>query len=399
MNRRTLLGGLFAAASVPALTACASGITSLDNEGTSASGGGSSKGGVTIGTANFTENQVLGYLYAAVLKAAGVKVTVRPNLGTREILIPALSTEEGEMQNALAVALPAGLQVLPYGMAEDSDAFVVTQETAKKGDVDVANLFTTDTDIVANDWVVLSDPKNLIPGQHVVPLIADRKADSTVRKALARLGNVLTTAQLTELNRQVDKDKKDRRTWRTRTRSSTGWSEGQPLGPRARTGGISPVRRPSALHTLDVMTGMDARDADLKKELDATLQARRELGEEYESALVDSFLEKVDQRIDGAVERRLRRQMAEQQMVVARGSRSSKPTDSWGDRFGFGIVSLVLAIPLSGIGGGVAGLPGLLVTWVGIVGVNAFQAVRSNPEVFRGRAGRRKSAQDSDWEG
>ncbi|MFJ1975005.1 ABC transporter substrate-binding protein [Streptomyces sp. NPDC087903] len=294
MNRRTLLGGLFAAASVPALAACGGGITSLDSQGGGASGGGSSKGGVTIGTANFTENQVLGYLYAAVLEQAGVKVKVRPNLGTREILIPALkggdidllpeyqgallhylapkatATEEGAMQNALAVALPAGLQVLPYGMAEDSDAFVVTRETArkygltsladltkqngrlvlgaapevktrevgavglkdvygvelkefksldssgplvkgalKKGDVDVANLFTTDTDIQANDWVVLTDPKNLIPGQHIVPLIADRKADSTVRKALARLGNVLTTAQLTELNRQVDKDKKD----------------------------------------------------------------------------------------------------------------------------------------------------------------------------------------------
>ncbi len=294
MNRRTLLGGLFAAASVPALSSCASGITSLDSQGSTSGGSGSSKGGITIGTANFTENQVLGHLYAAVLQAAGVKTTVRPNLGTREILIPALkggdidllpeyqgallhylapkatATEEGEMQNALAVALPAGLQVLPYGMAEDSDAFAVTQETAKKygltsladlrkqngklvlgaapevkkrevgviglkdvygvefkefksldssgplvkgalkkGDVDVANLFTTDTDIVANDWVVLTDPKNLIPGQHVVPLIADRKADSTVRKALAELGNVLTTEDLTELNRQVDKDKKD----------------------------------------------------------------------------------------------------------------------------------------------------------------------------------------------
>ncbi|MBW8737767.1 MAG: hypothetical protein JF621_11755, partial [Streptomyces turgidiscabies] len=46
------------------------------------------------------------------------------------------------------------------------------------------------------------------------------------------------------------------------------------------------------------MTGMDttgAHDADLKKELSATLHARRELGSEYESALVDSFLEKVDQ--------------------------------------------------------------------------------------------------------
>ncbi|MDW4906024.1 glycine betaine ABC transporter substrate-binding protein [Streptomyces sp. ADMS] len=157
-----------------------------------------------------------------------------------------------------------------YGMAEDSDAFAVTRETAakygltsladlkkqngklvigaaaevktgevgvvglkevygvefkefksldssgplvkgalKKGDVDVANLFTTDTDILDNGWVVLTDPKNLIPGQHIVPLIADRKADSTVRKTLAELGNVLTTADLTELNRKVDKDKKD----------------------------------------------------------------------------------------------------------------------------------------------------------------------------------------------
>ncbi|GAA4330465.1 ABC transporter substrate-binding protein [Streptomyces venetus] len=294
MNRRTLIGGLFAAASVPALSACASGVTSLDGQGGTTTGGGSSRGGVTIGTANFTENQVLGYLYAAVLEAAGVKTTVRPNLGTREILIPALkggdidllpeyqgallhyldpkatATEEGEMQNALAAALPSGLQILPYGTAEDSDAFAVTRETArkygltsladlkkrngelvigaspevrkrqvgvvglkdvygvefkefksldssgplvkgalKKGDVDVANLFTTDTDIQDNHWVVLSDPKNLIPGQHVVPLVADRKADSRVRKALARLGNVLTTAHLTELNRQVDKDKKD----------------------------------------------------------------------------------------------------------------------------------------------------------------------------------------------
>ena len=294
MNRRTLLGGLFAAASVPALASCSSGVTSLDGQGSSSGGGGSSKDGVTIGTANFTENQVLGYLYAAVLQQAGVKVKVRPNLGTREIVIPALkagdidllpeyqgallnylapkdaSAEPGTMQNALTLALPGGLQVLPYGQAADSDCFVVTRATArkygltsladlakqngelvigaapevkkrrvgavglkdvygvefkefkshdsdgplvkgalKKGDVDVANLFTTDTDIAANGWVVLTDPRNLIPGQHIVPLIADRKADSAVRKALARLGNVLTTAQLTELNRQVDKDKKD----------------------------------------------------------------------------------------------------------------------------------------------------------------------------------------------
>ncbi|MEU1690386.1 hypothetical protein [Streptomyces hirsutus] len=140
---------------------------------------------------------------------------------------------------------------------------------------------------------------------------------------------------------------------------------------------------------------MDARDADLKKELNATLQARRELGDEYESALVDSFLEKVDQRIDGAVERRVRRQLAEQQMTVARDSRSPRATDTWGERFGFGIVSLVLAVPLSAIGGGVAHLPGLLVAWLGIVGVNVVQAVRINPGLF-GRP--RQQRQDDAWE-
>ena len=141
---------------------------------------------------------------------------------------------------------------------------------------------------------------------------------------------------------------------------------------------------------------MDARDAELKKELNASLQARRELGEEYESALVDSFMEKVDQRIDGAVERRLRRQLAEQQMAAARGARSPRSTDSFGERFGFGIVSLVLAIPLSAIGGGIGHLAGLFITWAGIVGVNAFSAARVNPNLF-GR--RRRSAKDEDrWE-
>ncbi|MEW2118681.1 hypothetical protein AB0945_26510 [Streptomyces sp. NPDC005474] len=148
------------------------------------------------------------------------------------------------------------------------------------------------------------------------------------------------------------------------------------------------------------MTGMDttgAHDADLKKELSATLHARRELGGEYESALVDSFLEKVDQRIDGSVERRVRRLLAEQQMVAARDSRGPKSTDTFGERFGFAIVSLVLAIPLSAIGGAMAGLPGLIVAWGGIVGVNAFQASRGGGWLF-GR-GHRASGQDSDaWE-
>ncbi|GAQ55518.1 hypothetical protein [Streptomyces acidiscabies] len=140
------------------------------------------------------------------------------------------------------------------------------------------------------------------------------------------------------------------------------------------------------------------RDTELKKELDATLHARRELGEEYDSALVESFLEKVDQRIDGAVERRVRRQFAEQQMSAARDSRTPHATDSWGERFGFGIVSLVLAIPLSAIGAVNADLPGLLITWTGIVGVNAVHAFRSTPELLEALRGRRKKRGEDRWE-
>lgn len=121
---------------------------------------------------------------------------------------------------------------------------------------------------------------------------------------------------------------------------------------------------------------MEASDAELKKELDAALHARRELGEEYDSALVESFLEKVEQRLDSTVDRRVRRQFAEQQVAVARGSRPAQSESGFGERFGFGIVTMILAVPLSAIGVVNAHLPGLIATWVGIVGVNMVHAAR-----------------------
>ncbi|PKW08257.1 hypothetical protein SAMN05428944_4643 [Streptomyces sp. 1222.5] len=132
-------------------------------------------------------------------------------------------------------------------------------------------------------------------------------------------------------------------------------------------------------------------DPDLKKDLDATVRARRDLGDDYDSALVDSFLERVEQRIDDVVDRRARRHLAEQQMAAARGTRRPRPADSWAERYGFALITLVLAIPLSAIAGGLAGLSGMVVAWIGIVGVNAVQAVRVNPELFAGRRGDRSA--------
>ncbi|MER6327851.1 hypothetical protein ABT298_00745 [Streptomyces sp. NPDC001034] len=133
-------------------------------------------------------------------------------------------------------------------------------------------------------------------------------------------------------------------------------------------------------------------DAELRKDLDATVRARRDLGDDYDSALVESFLEKVEQRLDGAVDRRVRRQLAEQQMAAARGTaRRPNPVDSWGERYGFAVLTLVLAVPLSAIAGALTGLAGMVVTWLGIVGVNAAQAIRQRPELLSGlraRSGR-----------
>ncbi|WP_406096274.1 hypothetical protein [Streptomyces sp. NBC_01013] len=141
---------------------------------------------------------------------------------------------------------------------------------------------------------------------------------------------------------------------------------------------------------------MDAPDTELEKELKATLQARSELGAEYESALVESFLDKVEQRLDGTLDRRVRRHLAQQQINVARGARAPEPPlGHFGERFGFGIISLVLAIPLSAIGVANAGIEGLVVAWLGIVGVNVVQAAHGRRLFGRRENEPRKT---SDWE-
>ncbi|MGW0899451.1 hypothetical protein ACWD0G_21130 [Streptomyces goshikiensis] len=111
---------------------------------------------------------------------------------------------------------------------------------------------------------------------------------------------------------------------------------------------------------------------ELKRELDATLEARRELGPEYESALVESFVEKVDTQV--------RRRLAEERLGAVRdGGPVARAvavpgSGSFGERFGFAIVTLVLAVPLTAIGAAQGRLSGLVVVWAGIVAVNLIHA-------------------------
>ncbi len=102
---------------------------------------------------------------------------------------------------------------------------------------------------------------------------------------------------------------------------------------------------------------------ELREDLQASVAARRELGPEYEAELLDAFLERVDRRIDAHVAHRV-------------GSRSLQPPrrESSFSATALALGSMGFGVPLSAIAGGVADLPGLLVAWTGIVGVNVAAA-------------------------
>ena len=57
-------------------------------------------------------------------------------------------------------------------------------QALKNGQVDAANIFTTDPSIPANSFVVLEDPKSLFAAQNVVPLATKAKVNPTVEGAL-----------------------------------------------------------------------------------------------------------------------------------------------------------------------------------------------------------------------
>jgi osmoprotectant transport system substrate-binding protein len=178
-------------------------------------------------------------------------------------------TAPDDVYAALKDTLPGNLEVLDKSAAEDKDAVVVTRETAtrlnlksledlapqcgqlvfggapefqtrpdgipglqktynctfkeyrsldpggpltvaalKNGDVQAANLFTTQSAIPANDFVALTDPKNNFAAQNVVPLINKEKANDNVRTTLNAISAKLTTENLSALNAEADSDSK-----------------------------------------------------------------------------------------------------------------------------------------------------------------------------------------------
>ncbi|AUY51464.1 hypothetical protein [Streptomyces sp. CB01881] len=140
---------------------------------------------------------------------------------------------------------------------------------------------------------------------------------------------------------------------------------------------------------------MNTRQDELRRDLDATLQARKELGKEYEPELVDSFLTRLESRLDARLDARVERRVAERLDDYGPAEHLRRRSGRSGTRLP--MASLVLGIPLTAIatnGGsnGFTGLLGLVVCWTGIVGVNVAAALGNR------REDRRPKQPRSEWD-
>jgi len=293
---RPLAAGAVLAVLGLALTACGASNNALAPKPAT----GSTPGAITIGSANFPESALLADMYAGALKAKGINVSTKLNIGSREVYIPALQdgsidlvpeysgtllayftknkipngvSNSDQVYAALGSSVPASLKVLQQSPAEDKDTLAVTKATAdkfhlssiadltghaqdmtigagpefaqrqtgipglksvygltfknfkaldaggpltvsalKSGDIDVGNIFSTDSALRTNNFVPLSDPKNLFLAENIVPLIQQSKNNPTITAALNALSAALTTQNLTDALSKVKVDKADPQT-------------------------------------------------------------------------------------------------------------------------------------------------------------------------------------------
>ncbi|AYD03716.1 ABC transporter substrate-binding protein [Neorhizobium sp. NCHU2750] len=166
-----------------------------------------------------------------------------------------------DVVDALGRALPKGVSMLQASDAQDSDVMAVTEETAKKykltsiddlkpvagelvlggppewktrkegvvglkdvygltfkefktldvagpitlsalvnGQVQAADMTSTDPAMVASKLVALKDTRNLFPAQNILPIIATAKTNDKIASVLNAVSKALTTEDLVEMN-------------------------------------------------------------------------------------------------------------------------------------------------------------------------------------------------------
>lgn len=175
ITRRGVLGAAAVAAALSlGLAGCANsssigGGSSSGSSSAAASGGATASGdakSIVVGSANFGENEILGYIYGGALADKGYTVSYKPAIGARAAYLPALQNGEinlvpeyaGSLLSYLdktanaksGAAVKSGIdakistlnaKALDFAQAADSDSLNVTSSFAKaKGLTSIADL-------------------------------------------------------------------------------------------------------------------------------------------------------------------------------------------------------------------------------------------------------------------
>ena len=147
-RRGMLSAGALAAASALVLTGCGGGEDALDEGGDDRN--------IVVGSADFTESQVIAAIYAEALNDADISAETRPAIGAREAYVGAVQDgsvsvvpdysgnllqyydevtaplTEDEVMEYIPQNLPEEIEVLDASPAENKDALVVTRATAEE---------------------------------------------------------------------------------------------------------------------------------------------------------------------------------------------------------------------------------------------------------------------------
>ncbi|MET9443018.1 ABC transporter substrate-binding protein [Streptomyces sp. NPDC006610] len=203
-----------------ALVVTGCGSSDDDSDNPLAEGGKADGGTVVVGSNNFSESILLADIYGEALKAKGIKVTYKPNIGSRETtygllkngsvtvlpeyngsllayLEPDAEQKSVEAVNAAVKAkLDAKLTLLESAPAEDKDSVSVNAETAEKYGLSAESTLADLKDI-APEMVIGGSPEFQTRHQGLVGLEKEYGLKFKSFKALDA-GGPLTQAALTK---------------------------------------------------------------------------------------------------------------------------------------------------------------------------------------------------------
>ena len=123
---------------------------------------------------------------ADLSKVPNLKLAANSEFKTRSYGIPGLASIYG-------------IKGINFTAIEDGGG-PATLAALTKGQVDVADIYSTTPSITANHLVTLQDPKHLIAAQQVIPLIRKDTDTAKITQILDEVSAKLTTAALLQLN-------------------------------------------------------------------------------------------------------------------------------------------------------------------------------------------------------